>query len=130
MTPTLRHPTHTDSSLWPRRLAGASLIALILLSLAWELWLAPLRPGGSWLALKALPPCLLLPGILAGRRSTYPWASLLILLYLLEGLLRAVSDPGASRGWAAAEALVAATFFVSALFYQRTSRSPRLRAGD
>ncbi len=35
-------------------LPAGSLIALILLSLAWELWLAPLRPGGSWLVLKIL----------------------------------------------------------------------------
>ena len=39
--------------------AVASLLALILLTLAWELWLAPLRPGGSWLVLKAA--ILLLP---------------------------------------------------------------------
>ena len=35
--------------------AIASLVALIFLSLAWELWLAPIRPGGSFLALKTLP---------------------------------------------------------------------------
>jgi len=27
--------------------AGASLVALVVLCLAWELWLAPRRPGGS-----------------------------------------------------------------------------------
>jgi hypothetical protein len=32
-----------------------SLVGLIVLGLAWELWLAPLRPGGSLLALKVLP---------------------------------------------------------------------------
>ena len=30
--------------------AAASLVALIFLCLAWELWLAPIRPGGSLLA--------------------------------------------------------------------------------
>ena len=35
--------------------ACASLVALIFLCLAWEIFLAPLKPGGSWLALKALP---------------------------------------------------------------------------
>jgi len=39
--------------------SSVSLIALIFLCLAWELALAPIRPGGSSLALKALP--LLLP---------------------------------------------------------------------
>ena len=37
------------------RAACASLIALIFLCLARDLWLAPLRPAGSWLVLKALP---------------------------------------------------------------------------
>ena len=40
-------------------LSITSLISLILLALAWELWLAPLRPGGSFLVLKAV--VLLLP---------------------------------------------------------------------
>src|SRR5262249_14976386 len=52
------------------RIACVSLIALIVLCLAWELWLAPLRPGGSLVALKALPLALPLPGVLAGRRYT------------------------------------------------------------
>ena len=34
--------------------SGVSLVVLIFLCLAWELWLAPLRTGGSWLVLK---PC-------------------------------------------------------------------------
>ena len=35
--------------------AVAALLALIVLCVAWELFLAPLRPGGSWLVLKVLP---------------------------------------------------------------------------
>jgi len=54
-----------------RRLAVASLLALIALCLAWELWLAPLRPGGSWLALKVLPLCIPLAGLLKNRMYTY-----------------------------------------------------------
>ena len=44
--------------------ACSSLIALILLGLAWELVLAPLRPGGSWMVLKVLPLLLPLRGVL------------------------------------------------------------------
>ena len=51
-----------------RILAVGSLLGLIVLSLAWELWLAPLRPGGTWLALKALPLCLPLAGLFARAR--------------------------------------------------------------
>ncbi|MFM8757377.1 MAG: DUF2069 domain-containing protein, partial [Limnohabitans sp.] len=53
-----------------RQLAVASLIGLIVLGLAWELWLAPLREGGSWWALKVLPLCLPLAGLLKHRMYT------------------------------------------------------------
>ncbi|WP_126446779.1 DUF2069 domain-containing protein [Sulfuricystis multivorans] len=108
-------------------IASASLIALIALCLAWELWLAPLRPGGSWLALKALPLLLPLFGILHGRRRSYQAASLLILAYLLEGVTRLLTDGGASRALAAAETLLAATFFATVLAFARltaVSRAP------
>ena len=96
-----------------------SLLGLILLGLAWELWLAPLRPGGSWLALKVLPLCLPLAGLLKNRMYTYRWVSLLVWLYFIEGVVRAVGDrapsayfahgrsaavPGAVRGLRAARA--------------------------
>ena len=64
-----------------RRIASLALVALIGLCLAWELWLAPLRPSGSWLALKALPLALPLTGVFLGKRYTYQWASMLILAY-------------------------------------------------
>ncbi|OIR03888.1 hypothetical protein GALL_140690 [mine drainage metagenome] len=101
--------------------ASISLIALIILCLAWELWLAPLRPGGSMLALKALPLLAPLFGILRGRRYTHQWAALLILLYLAEGLVRATSDSGAMRAAAVAETLLALVFFLAAIFYARQS---------
>ena len=80
-----------------RALAVASLLGLIALGLAWELWLAPLRPGGSWLALKVLPLCLPLAGLLKNRMYTYRWLSLLVWLYFAEGVVRASSEaaPGA-----------------------------------
>ena len=76
-----------------RTLAVASPIARIALALAWELWLAPLRPGGSWLVLKALPLCLPLAGLLKNRMYTYRWLSLVVWLYFTEGVVRAWSDP-------------------------------------
>lgn len=100
-------------------IASASLIGLIVLCLAWELWLAPLRPGGSWLALKALPLLLPLFGILHGRRRAHQWSSVLILLYLLEGLTRLLTDTGPSRWLAAGETLLAGIFFAAALAFAR-----------
>lgn len=102
--------------------ASASLIALILLCLAWEAWLAPLRPGGSLLVLKAVPLLLPLRGILQGRRYTYQWASMFILFYFTEGVVRAWSDRGLSAIFALAETALALVFFFSAILYARNSR--------
>jgi uncharacterized membrane protein len=68
------------------------------LCLAWELWLAPLRPGGSWLALKVLPLCLPLAGLLKNRMYTYRWVSLVVWLYFTEGVVRAWSDRRPATG--------------------------------
>jgi uncharacterized membrane protein len=75
-----------------RWLATGSLIGLIVLGLAWEMWLAPIRPGGSLLALKVLPLVIPLAGILKNRMYTYRWLSLMIWLYFIEGSVRAWSD--------------------------------------
>jgi len=98
-------------------------MALICLCLAWEMWLAPLRPGGSFLALKAAPLALPLSGILARRRYTYQWSSMLILAYLAEGVMRAWSERGASQWLAAAEIVLSLVFFASAVAYARLTRA-------
>lgn len=109
-------------------LCAASLIGLILLCLAWELWLAPLRPGGSWLVLKTLPLLAPLFGILRERRYTYQWAAMLVLAYFAEGLTRAWTDRGTGANLAIAEAALALVFFVSASLYARIS-VPTARPG-
>jgi uncharacterized membrane protein len=106
-----------------RLAATASLLALIPLCLAWELWLAPLRPGGSLIALKALPLALPLAGIAAGRRYTYQWASMLILAYFAEGVVRAWSERGAAQALAAAEVALSLVFFAAAVAYARLTRA-------
>jgi len=93
------------------------------LCLAWELWLAPLRPGGSILALKAAPLALAIPGILNGRRYTYQWSSMLILAYFAEGVVRAWSERGAAQWLAAAEVALSLVFFASAVAYARLTRA-------
>jgi len=104
-----------------------SLLALIFLCLGWELWLAPLRPGGSWLLLKALPLLLPLRGILQGRRYTFQWASMLILAYFTEGVVRAFGDGGTAARLAAAEVALALFFFFSAVFFARLTRESQPR---
>lgn len=108
------------------RLAAAALLAaLIVLCLAWELWLAPLRPGGSLVALKALPLALPLGGIVAGRCRTYQWSSFLILAYFAEGATRAWSEVGLSRQLALLEIVLSVLFFGLAVSYARATQARR-----
>lgn len=94
-----------------RTVAVASLLALIVLGLAWELWLAPLRPGGTWIALKVLPLCLPLAGLLKRRMYTYRWLSLLVWLYFTEGVVRAWSDAPPGQWLAMAEIVLCLVLF-------------------
>lgn len=105
--------------------AGAcgSLVALILLCVAWELVLAPLRPGGSWLVLKVVPLLVPLFGVLHGKRYTFQWTTLMIWLYFAEGVVRAWSDPDPSARLGAAEIVLSLAYFVSAVAFVRLQRS-------
>ncbi len=106
--------------------ASASLLALIALSLAWELWLAPLHPSGSWLVFKVVPLLLPVAGILKGRRYTYQWASMLILFYFIEGVVRMFSNTGLAAALARVETGLALVFFLAAMFYAKLSAPTRL----
>jgi uncharacterized membrane protein len=105
-----------------RLAAAGSLIGLLVLCLAWEMWLAPLRPGGSLVALKALPLAFPIPGILNGRRYTYQWSSMLVLAYFAEGVARAWSERGDSQWLAAVEIGLSLVFFASTVAYARLTR--------
>ena len=105
-----------------RVLVGAT-CALIGVLVLWEAWLAPVRPGGSWLVLKALPLALAVPGLLKRRVYTRQWLSLLLPLYAAEGIVRAWSEPGRIRALAAAEIVLAVVAFVSTLAVLRRRRS-------
>jgi len=99
--------------------ANSSLVLLIALCIAWELFLAPLRPGGSWMVLKVLPLLLPLRGVLRADRYTCQWASLLAIAYFVEGVVRTLSDAAPSRYLAAIETVLATTLFVSLIFLAR-----------
>ena len=105
-----------------RLAASAALLALIVLCLAWELWLAPLRPGGSYLALKAAPLGIPLLGILLGKRYTYQWTSMFVLAYFTEGVMRGWGDRGLSQVLALAEAALSVVFFAAVVAYARLTR--------
>lgn len=111
-------------------IAVLSLVALIALCLAWELWLAPLREGGSALAFKALPLLLPLFGVLRGKRYTYQWAWLLGLAYFTEGVVRGWSERGTSQQLALAEIVLSLVFFIAVVFYAHlTGKSLMNRQG-
>ena len=94
-----------------------SLIALIFLTLAWEAWLAP--TSRVILVIKIVPLLLPLFGILRGKRYTYQWASMLILLYFTEGVVRAYAEQGVAMWLAAAEVVLSIAFYLCAIFYAR-----------
>lgn len=99
--------------------ASASLVLLIVLCVLWELVLAPLRPGGSWIVLKALPLLAPLPGTLRRDVYTMQWASMMILLYFTEGVVRAWSETGPSQWLAFGEIVLSTTYFFCAIFFLR-----------
>jgi len=92
---------------------------LIVLGLAWELLLAPLRPGGSWLALKVLPLCVPLAGLLKNRMYTYRWVTLLVWLYFTEGVVRAYSDKPPGNYLAMVQVFLCLTLFTASALHVR-----------
>jgi uncharacterized membrane protein len=102
-----------------RFMAVGSLLGLIALGLAWELWLSPLRPGGSWLVLKVLPLCIPLAGLLKHRMYTYRWVSLLVWLYFTEGAVRATSEPTPGAWLAGIEVLLCLVLFTACAMHVR-----------
>ena len=121
MNPSISSPPTpaTSSVALTRILAVGSLLGLIALGLAWELLLAPLRPGGSWLALKVLPLCVPLAGLLKNRMYTYRWVSLLVWLYFTEGAVRAYSDPAPGNYLAMVEVFLCLTLFTACALHVR-----------
>ena len=102
-----------------RLMALASLTGLIVLGLAWEMWLAPIRPGGSLLALKVLPLVVPLAGFLKNKLYTYRWVSLMVWLYFIEGVVRAWGDKGWSAGLALAETILCVILFAACALHVR-----------
>lgn len=133
-----RHPEHTTAGaatpaagptstlrLEPRyRQAAAGVwIALIIVCLLWEGVVAPLKPGGSWMILKALPLLLPLQGLLRGRVYTFQWAAMLAMPYMMEGAVRLWSDRSPTSAiMAACELVLTLAFVVLAILYVRPSK--------
>jgi uncharacterized membrane protein len=109
--------TPAPSIEFTRWLAVGSLLGLVLVGLGWEL--------GSWWALKVLPLCVPLAGLLRRRMYTYRWVSLLVWIYFAQGVVAAWSDPAPVRWWALAQVLLSLLLFVACVLHVRW----RLRKG-
>lgn len=94
-----------------------AVLALIALGLAWELWLAP--TGSGTLAIKVLPLLPALPGLWRYRLYTYRWLSLLVWIYVCEGLVRAPSERGWSQGLAVLEVVLSLIIFIGCVIHVR-----------
>ncbi len=107
----------------PRTFHIAAIISLVFLIawlVAWETLVAPLKPGGSLLVLKAVPLLIPLGGVIKRDIYTLQWSSMVILLYFTEGVVRAWSDMvQASRMMAIGEVVLVCVYFASALLYLR-----------
>ena len=113
------------------RLAVAGTLTLMLLELLWELVLAPLGGHASWLALKALPLAVLLPGTARGARAPRQWLALLLPFYAAEALVRAAGESGRHALVAAMACTIATVTFVALLaWFRREARSASLSARD
>jgi uncharacterized membrane protein len=109
-----------------RRATVALLAALALLEICWELWLAPLKPGGSWLVLKALPLVALWPGVARGRTRALQWILLLLPWYFAEGVVRGFSESGRHALCAVTASALSLAAIACGLGYVRLAK-PRLR---
>ena len=97
-------------------IATAAFVDLFILCISWEWFISPLRPGGSWLVLKAIPLLFAIPGLWRGNVYTMQWASMLILLYITEGLVR-ILETGANFWMALLETTIGTIAFVCLLIY-------------
>jgi len=111
-------PPESSAQRVGRRTAVVAWLGLIVLGLAWELLVAPLRPGGSWLALKIVPLLLLLPGLLRGKVYTMQLALFVSMLYVFEGSAR-LFEASPVGALAAIELTLVVSFLAAAIVYLR-----------
>ncbi len=99
-------------------LAFWSSVLLIIVCIAWEWFLAPLRPGGSMMFLKVIPLLLTMKGLYRADNYTMQACTMVILLYMTEALVR-FSDPGLNPILAGVELCLSLIIFISLLKHLR-----------
>ncbi|BDW11509.1 hypothetical protein PSHI8_15920 [Polynucleobacter sp. SHI8] len=99
-----------------QKLAFVCAILLCLLCIAWEWFISPLRPNGSWMVLKCIPLGLMLPGLYRGKNYQSQATSMIILLYFLEGFAR-LFEPGLNWILASVEVVLSSLIFYGVLMH-------------
>ena len=102
--------------------SSLSLIGLIILNLLWEIFYNPLHGEGSLMVIKSVILLIPLSGILKKNRYTYQWASMFILLFFIEGIVRFYSETGVSQSMALYQIILSSIFFVSTMFFCKITR--------
>ncbi|HVZ44314.1 MAG TPA: DUF2069 domain-containing protein [Ramlibacter sp.] len=118
-------PPAVEATRW---LAVASLLALIALGLAWELWLAPQAARAVW-ALKVLPLTVPVKGLLVRRLYTYRWVSLLVWPYFMEGVVL-WNDRAPVAALARIEVLLCVALFAACAIHVRLRLGPSRKSVD
>jgi uncharacterized membrane protein len=101
-----------------RLIAWFSWFALVCLCISWEAILAPIKPGGSWAVIKVIPLLFAIKGIWQGRNYTMQWASMLLMFYFIEGVVR-LNDGGLSSVLAGLEIIFCLISYCALLAYLR-----------
>lgn len=99
-------------------------LALLSLLVIWHAWLHPSLyfPTALVLLVTAVPMLLPLRGLLHGRAQSHLWASFLMLLYFMHGIVEAYVNP-LQRAPALAEVALSLAVCVSAALYTRWARA-------
>jgi len=108
-------------------------LALLILILLWEGWLAPApnAPAGAWIVLKCVPLLIPLRNLLRGRKRTYLYTALLLMLYFIDGVVLSYLHRNAGFAmhkpliYAVAEWVLSIIGFAFALLYIRASAITR-----
>lgn len=113
-----------------QNLTLAGFFSLLILTVLWEGWLAPVSygPPGFWLTVKSIPLLLPLLGLVRGHAYTYIWASLLMMLYMVEGTVLLWLHRGdgfvlhSVLPYALLETILSIAFVITASLYARAMR--------
>jgi uncharacterized membrane protein len=97
-----------------QKVSFISAVLLCLLCIAWEWFLAPLRPHGSFMILKCIPLVVVLPGLYRGSNYQMQATSMIILLYFFEGFSRLL-EAGINPLLACIEIILCSVLFYAVL---------------